>query len=278
MKKLTRYPKKLLAACAIAAAATCGSALAEPVFRVQEGAIDGDVNLVTADRLTFGYNSRISQTINGGSLAGADDPFTQNGFLSKGSFELGAGNAEPSLLNAPEQLGGYGIYGIFQILGEADPFGIGGILATVNSVTMTLYADRDQNTMLGFDGLNTVTRSNFGDDAALANFTMIAAEAHIFGGLANGDFDSFLNMTLTPFGETYFVSPDPFYPIENFGGNIQTLTGVGLTSPNLTTSFVAQATGAGVELFQIPEPGMLSLFGLAALAMGAATRRHKKAA
>lgn len=273
MSKFIHLPKKLLAACTFAAAVACGSALAEPLFQVQEGAVGAPTvsNLFTADRLTFGFNSRIIQTITGGSLAGADDPFTQNGFLNKASFELGAGNALSTQLNA-FGTGGYKIYGVFTLTGEADPFGVDGILATANSLTMTLYLDRDADTTLGFDGANNVTiGGNTGDDGALATFSMIAAEAHIYGGLANGDYDSLLNMTLTALGESFFVDPDPFYAIENFGGNIQTLSGA-----SLTTSFVAAATGAGVELFLIPEPGMLSLFGLAILGMGAISRRQRK--
>lgn len=248
-------------------------ALAEPLFQMQEGAVGAPTctNLFTADRFTFGFNSRIIQTITGGSLAGADDPFTQVGFLNKASFELGAGNALQTQLNAFGD-GGYKIYGVFTITGEADPLGVDGILATANSLTMTLFLDPDADTTLAFDGSNNVTvGGNTGDDGALATFTMIAAEAHIFGGLANGDYDSLLNMTLTPLGASFFVDPDPFYNIENFGGNIQTLSGA-----SLTDSFVAIATGAGVELFLIPEPGMLSLFGLAILGMGAISRRQRK--
>lgn len=272
MSKFTHLPKKLLAACTFAAAIACGSASAAPLFQVQEGAVGAPTvsNLFTADRLTFGYDARIIQTIVGGDLAGADDPFTMNGFLNKASFELGAGNALSTQLNAFGD-GGYKIYGVFTITGEADPLG-GGILATANSLSLTLYLDPDADTLLGFDGGNNVTiGGGTGDDGALATFSMISAEAHIFGGLANGDFDSLLNITLTALGASFFVDPDPFYLIENFGGNIQTLSGA-----SLTDSFVGIATGAGVELFLIPEPGMLSLFGLAILGMGAVSRRQRK--
>lgn len=277
MNKTARLPKVLLAACAVAAAALASSpASAEPIFTVQEGVIDGSLpQFVTADRITFGYTAKIIQTIGGGSLTGSDDPFVENGFLSKGSFELGAGNAVASQLNANVLAFGYGIYGVFKITGEADPGATPGTIhATFQTATLTLFADPNQDTTKGFDAFNEVLLGNTVDDKALANLSLIVGEANVKGGLANGDFDSFLNFVLTPFGQTFFVSPNPFFGIENFGGNTQTITGA---DPTLSNNFVADATGAGVELFlAVPEPATLSIVGLALLGMGAVTRRQKK--
>lgn len=274
MNTCRQFSKALLASCAVAGALATGAASAEPIFNAQEGVVGAGTiaNLVIADRLTFGYQARIIQTIVGGSLAGADDPFTENGFLNKASFEMGAGNAVSSQLNALEP-NGYKIYGVFTITGEADPFGATGILATFANASLTLFIDRSSDTVLGFNGANAVTVANNVDDTAIANLTLVTGEAHVFGGLANGDFDSILNFSLTPFGATYFVLPSPFFTLENFGGNTQTITGASLTS-----SFVATATGAGVELFLVvPEPTTLSIVGLALLGLGVVTRRRKAA-
>lgn len=270
MKSTLMKFKTTLLASALAVTFAAGSASAAPLFTVDEGSIPGAVsNLVTADRLSFAYQGQIVQTVVGGSLAGAGDTFVETGFLNKGSF-LNTTSTVPSQLNA---LNGYGLYATFTITGEADPLGnTGGISATFTSLTMTLYADPLQDTALTLGGANTGT----GEDIALINYTLSAGNAHIFGGLANGDFDTLLNATLTPAGQSYFVGPTPFYDIENFGGNTQTFS---IISGNTTSGFTANVAGGGLELFvsAVPEPSTYAML-LAGLGMMGfvARRRHKK--
>lgn len=260
---------RTLAASAILVGAS-SAAFAFPTFQVQESSIAPLANLVTADRISFEYNATIDQTIVGGSLAGADDPFTEVGFFNKGAFSSG-GAAVPSQLNA---LGGYGLYGLFTITGEGDLGAApGSIKATFQTMTMTLWADVDQDTTLALAGLGVAVGGD-GEDIKLADYTLNIGEANVAGGLANGDFDTLLNIALTPAGMAYFVSPNPFFPLENFGGNTETISGA-----SLTESFVATATGGGIELFQaVPEPTTVALLGIGLLGMGIGSKRRVKKA
>src|SRR5205085_6428291 len=125
----------------------------------------------------------------------------------KASFANG-GSAVASQLNGLSP-GGYGIYGLFTVGGSAAPNGAGGITATFTSLTLDLWADPSQNTTTGFSGTNAVVTGGGAEDALLATYTLVPGqgEAHVFPGLANGDFDSVLNLTLTSLGRSYFISP-----------------------------------------------------------------------
>lgn len=273
MKSFKRMSQLLLTSGTLAAMLASAPALSAPLFMVDEGSVPGTApNIVTADRISFEYHARIDQTINGGSLAGNDDPFIEHGFLTKAAFGSPEGGSIPSQLNS---LNGYGIYGLFTITGEADPFGPSGILATFQTLTMQLWIDADQDTVLnvGAAGPATATDATPGDDFVIANFTLNVGEAHVFAGLANGDFDTLTHISLTPAGEAFFIDPDPFFPLENFGGNTQTFTG-----GSLTNSFTGFADGGGLELFQVPEPATTALLGLGLLGMGMANRRRNKKA
>jgi hypothetical protein len=275
MKPFSRIFKLLLAASAVSAALIGTPAMAGPLFTVDEGSVPGTTpNLVEADRISFEYHAIIDQTIVGGDgLAGAGDTFIETGFLTKAAFGSPTGGSVPSQLNA---LGGYRIYGLFTITGEADPFGATGILATFQTLTMTLYIDPDQNTILGLPVAGPVIPGGVtGDDFAIATFTLNLGEAHVFDSLANGDFDTLLNLTLTPAGQLFFVSPSPFFALENFGGNTQTFN---ITSGDITTGFTAIADGGGLELFiaAVPEPASIALFGIGLLGLGMSNGRKNK--
>lgn len=274
MKSFRRVVQALLTAGAVSAALASVPALAQPLFTVSEGSVPGSLaQTVTADRISFEYQARIDQTVVGGSLAGAGDTFIEQGFLTKAAFGSPTGGSVPSQLNAAVAGFGYGMYGVFTITGEGDPFGVSGIHATFATLNMTLYIDPNQNTVLSVPGAGPVVPGGItADDYAIVNYTLNTGEAHIFNTLANGDFDTLLNMVLTIPGQSFFTSPVPFFTLENFGGNTETFT---ITSGDVNTGFTAFAAGGGIELFQtVPEPGSIALLGIGLLAAGM-TRRRK---
>ena len=278
MNRLKQSLQQLITAGALCAACAA-PALAAPLFSVDEGSVPGALGQIVTgvDRLSFDYKSRIDQTIVGGSLAGAGDTFVQQGFLTKAAFGSPDGGSVSSQLNANVLGFGYGMYAVFTITGEGDPFGdTGGILATFNTFQMTLYIDPSQDTALSVPLTGAVVPVDAsGDDFAIVNYTLQVGEAHVFGGLANGDFDTFLNAILTPAGEAYFIDPNPFFSVENFGGNTQTFD---ITAGDVITGFTASAAGAGLELFvaaAVPEPGTLALLAIGLL--GAALAGGRKA-
>ena len=271
MKPFSRVFKLLLAASAVGAALTGAPASAAPLFTVNEGSVPGAIaNLVTADRISFEYHASIVQTIAGGDgLAGVGDTFIEQGFLTKAAFGSPTGGSVPSQLNA---LGpaGYGLYGRFTINGEGDPFATTGVLATFSALTLTLFVDPNQNTVHTIGGDVDPTSEDF----AIANYTLNVGQAHVFDGLANGDFDTLLNLTLTAAGQAFFMTPSPFFTLENFGGNTETFN---ITSGNTTTGFTALADGGGLELFvAVPEPASIALFGIGLLGLGMSNNRKNK--
>ena len=267
--KASQFYRHALTASALAAAAACVPAAAQ-TFTVNEGTVPGAAaNTVSADRISFNYAAHIVQTLVGTAYDG-NDPFTESGYLTKASFANG-GTAVPSQLNglAPT---GYGIYGLFTITGTAAQEG-SGIHATFSTATLQLFLDPGQNTTLSFVGDTAVKGGTTSDDYLLTSYTLSAGEAHVFGGLAKGDFNTVLNMTVSnngtlQDGESFFSSPVPFYALENFGGNTETLTGASLTS-----GFTAVASGAGTELFLAPVPGARDLRADAGRSGSAGLRR-----
>lgn len=227
-------------------------------FTVDESALGGNAGLVSANNFNFNYSAAFNQVISGGSLAGSGDTFVETGNFSIGGLYNNA-SVVPSQLNCATA-NCYGLMGSFTATGEADFFnGVDlsqGVQINFATFALDLYGDTNQ------DGIG---------DVLLGTASLVGGEAHVFAGLAMGDFHILLTFAPTAAGSAYFVDPDPFYLRLEFNGvNTQM---AGLDPVNGGNGSIR---GSGNSYFNVPEPGMLSLLAIASLGLGFTTRRRSQ--
>ena len=234
-----------------------------------------------AGSITFDYRGLVSQGAGTGSGASASSPFAEMGTARFASFfDMVGGSPLPAGdtgLNLSSGTNGYRLYATFLGTGTATVNGAGGIDGLFNTFNVSIFVDKNNNTTFNAAGTQTSTAptGGAGEDMLVLTGNLQVGGFHVFGGLANGDFDVIFNVTSFGAAPLFSTTVDgqPLTQGEINGVNSRT---IGLALPPAAFAN-GEIDGSGNVQFQsVPEPASLALVGLALAGIGLA--RKKKAA
>jgi hypothetical protein len=260
---------------AIVAVMGSGAAMATPAFVVDPTSINGTGQIFTATDFTYSSVATVIQT--------APGQQTETGFAYLTGFKnnnAAIGSIKTGMQAPAEytQAGGYGLYFTFTAtVSGVDGFG-GNNVGIVDSFTIDLYADKNEDTTFLHDPSDfspSVVGGTTGDDIHLAHGTLVSGSAGFQGATGAPTFSAVDFFSLIGAGSAYFIGPDPFYNLvltSTTGGSFQNVT------PNCATPATCTAATIGIDGSAnfVPEPLTLSVFG-AGLFGAAALRRRRKA-
>ncbi|WP_218352580.1 flocculation-associated PEP-CTERM protein PepA [Alteromonas lipotrueiana] len=221
-------------------------------FEIDETPYGGGI--VQADKLNGGYTEIINFDDEGG--------FTVSAFASMNQLFGNGGTANSSQIGSVIGAN-YNLYATFTAEGTVMSPGAMGSNSSLSADTgsFSLYLDADQDTFA--NDVATLDLANTADDMLLGSSQTIGQNVGLLYGFG-GVFDfMFRDFELTEDGDTYFVSPTPFYMNVRVDGDFD----------NIPLEGEQQITGDVSAVFDVPEPSTIAVLSLGLLGLGATSRR-----
>lgn len=274
------FRKTLLAsAVTIALAAATSGAMAQtfPSFTVDESSVAGAIaNTFTADKITGNYVEVIS-------FAGAPASGTFDVALrwNAGQFVAtdGTSPVKSQLGNFTLNTNQYGLYALYQGTGTYSSNGGQTTFNFTPGGSLSVFTDANSDTTFNqpSNGTTPFTTNNATDDKLIATGVPTFGQGKLDpslttcgssggAGINCGSFGATSTFALTSDGSKYFVAPAPFYNLSFQSGQLNNFspTSTQVINGSLDVVFASN---------DVPEPGIVALFGLGLFGLAASRRK-----
>ncbi len=249
---MNKFLGSIAAAAVVALGNPASAAVVFGDFTINETVIGGSNAALPINKLTGSYEERL--TVTGPGTFAAQVYGTFGSYLSNdGTSNL---------------FDGYRMYIVIAASGTIN--GTNSFVST-NS-TLNLYLDPNSDTTATLsDGLTSPLLADLVDDSLLAASTSQSLGNASLDATSSKFSFEWGDFMLTAFGETFFISPRPFFIDFQVDGDSDTVVdgtlGTRIISGDLSAVFLGQ---------QVPEPTSLALFSLALVGAGFARRRASR--